>query len=211
MIAAIEIAILARLRAASDADALGYRFRTLESYPADWDEYLKDKGEWRAPAAWVTFAGWSAGTTGDSGTARLEASFGLVLAAENLRNETATRHGGQGAAEPGSYQLLEDAVGLLAGHDLGLDIEALGVGPARSVRPFAALKERKLSMYAVQLTTAFAVEPLAFDGALASFDVFDASWDVPAFGGVDADPDAPGVQLPAHDTADAADVVELAQ
>jgi hypothetical protein len=43
MIAAIELGILARLKAVSDSDALGYKYGTLETYPEDWDEYLKDK------------------------------------------------------------------------------------------------------------------------------------------------------------------------
>ena len=56
MIAAIETAILARLKAASDAEVLGYRLKTLETYPDEWDQYLKDKGPINAPAEWVTFS-----------------------------------------------------------------------------------------------------------------------------------------------------------
>ena len=59
-IAEVENAMLGRLRAASDADVLGYKYRTLESYPEEFDEYLKTeiKGGAQFPAAWVVFGGW---------------------------------------------------------------------------------------------------------------------------------------------------------
>src|SRR3546814_12205764 len=58
----------------------------------------------------------------------------------NKRNETAQRHGGKDAdgdpiaTEPGSYQLLIDAVSILGNQDLGLSIDRLVVGQARGVR-----------------------------------------------------------------------------
>jgi phage gp37-like protein len=211
MIAAIENAMLNSLRAAADANLLGYRWQTLTTYPDNWDEYLAEKADWRAPAAWAVFAGASELRATDIGRVRVgSAEFGLVVAAENLRNETETRHGGPVAAEPGSYQLAMDALRLLAGSSLGLDIDLLRPVRIAQVRPFAALKQRRVSMFALQFRTGFEI-------ALADAEVSDLSdlgavhidWDVPAFGRVDADLTAPGVQLPAPPSgpgsADAAD------
>lgn len=219
MIAAIENAMLARLRAASGVGPgkLGYSFKFLDSYPADWDEYLKEKGEWSAPAAWVVFAGCTKAMRTDSNAVRWPANFFLVVAAESGRNETARRHGGSVngvpiAAEPGSYQLMIDAVALLAWSDLGLDIQPLSVGQARLVRTPDQLARRNVSMYAIELATEFEVPTVndTADGAV-PFTDFHVNWDIPAFGNVDADPDQSGVQIPADDSADATDHVVLPQ
>jgi len=211
MIAAIENAILARLADAGESGLLGYRFRSLESYPEDWDAYLKDKRDWKAPAAWVVFTGADEIMELDTGQVRLTAQFGLVVAAENKRNETATRHGGPVASEPGSYQLLIDAVSLLAGADFGLDIDRIEIGVVRQVRPVAALIERNVSMFAIELVTAFGIVQPDSDGDPQPFTAFHANWDVPPFGGIDAAPGTPGIQLPDDVHADAVDHVELPQ
>lgn len=213
MIAAIENAMLARLKAASDADLLGYRFRSLDTYPEDWDEYLKDKDVVSAPAAWAVFAG-ARRIEGPNVLPIMQMTFGLVVMAENMRNETATRHGGPVPAEPGSYQLAIDAILLLAGHDLGLAIGALELRSLRIVSRFPALKERKVSMLALELTTDVAIAAIGpGEGAddLPPFELFHANWDIRPFGNVDADPAAPGIQIPADATADATDDVHLEQ
>ena len=200
MIGAIENRILARLREASEAGLLGYRYRTLETYPEDWDAYLKEKGPIVAPAAWVTFAGW--GQPEQSNPLRATGQFGLVVMAENARNETATRHGGPVAGEPGSYQLIEDAVALLAGQDLGLEIGGIEIGSLRFVRKLEALNERKVSMLALELRTRFVpTTPLLPDDGIGDFTTFHANWDVPAFAELGP--------LPADDRADATDHVTL--
>lgn len=218
-IAQIENAILARLKAFADAGALGYTWGTLESYPVDWDEYFKEKTQWKSPAAWVSFLGWGKSDSFGTGTVRMAASFGLVVAADNKRNETAQRHGGKDAvgapieAEPGSYQLLIDAVSILCNQDLSLDIDRLVVGQARGVRKPAALRDRNCSMFAVQLDTFVEVAQLDEPDADAQgdFETFHVNWDVPPFGNVDADPEEEGVQIPADETADATDHVEVPQ
>lgn len=205
MIAAIENAMLARLKAASDADLLGYRFRDLDSYPEEWDEYLNEKLEWRAPAAWVVFAGAEVPPSSDSAEVRYPASFFLVVAAENIRNETARRHGGRGG-EPGSYQLALDAISLLAYSDLGLpDISPLLPGAIRTIARPQALAERNCSLLAVAFTTDFPV-PLVTDltgEEPVPFTDFHVNWDVQPF---NVEP-----PLPADADADATDHVELPQ
>lgn len=216
MIAAIENAMLARLKAAGDAGVLGYKYATLDSYPANWDAYFKEKTV-RAPGAWVVFAGFSHGEGIGFGGLRVTARFGLVVMAENLRNETATRHGGPAGAEPGSYQLIEDAIALLHGQDLGLSIDSLKVEACHFVRTQEIIKERKVSMLALELATQMSIQATEVGGVastwpstipIGDFSHFHADWDLPPFGGVDAST-APGIQLPDPDHADAADDVQL--
>ncbi len=212
MIGAIENAILARLQAASDSGVLGYQYRTLTTYPEDWSEYLgAEIGKVRAPAAWATFAGWANAAAFDgSRPPFLTAQFGLVLMAENVRNEQATRHGGAGGdAEPGSYQLLWDAAALLAGQVLDLDdISPLRIGAARFVTNAQALAKRKVSMIALQLATDIRLpESPSLAADLADFELFHSNWDVPAFT-LAGDPDT---ELPADPLADATDHLELEQ
>ncbi len=217
MIASIELAMIAALRVAAETRPLGYAWRTLETYPEEWDSYLKEKGDWKAPAAWAVFAGATSLRFTDLGAVRVEgAQFGLVVAAENLRNEAATRHGGpEGTAEPGSYQLALDALSILAGSNLGLDIDPLQPRAIRLVRPFDALKERKVSMLALQFETGFEFSTFPIDAELDAFETLHIDWDVPSFGGIDGDPAEDGIQLPAPATgpgsADAADHLILPQ
>jgi phage gp37-like protein len=211
MMTSIELAALERLRLAGTSGALGYVFRTLESYPEQFDKYLVEKMRGRCfPAAWIVFGGWRPPIE-VGGVIRVPATFMVVVAAENLRNETAQRHGA-GEDEVGSYQLALDAAGLLHGQSLGLEIDALQLGPCRSVRPPQAIEERKVSLYALEFTTAFDVAGVTFgQRPIGDFSTFSVDWDVPPFGGVDGDAGTPGVQLPAAEAADASDVVEMPQ
>lgn len=224
MIASIELAMIGALRAAEVAGLLGYKWGTLETYPDDWDLYFEEKVDWRAPAAWAVFAGANRIMMTGQGRIRFEgAQFGLVVAAENKRNETSTRHGGPADAplpEPGSYQLLMDAAAILSGSTLGIDIDALAPGAVRTVRPFDALKKRNVSMLAIMFTTAFEISAIEGDLDLADFETFHLDWDVAPFGvgkagAIDGDPDEDGVQLPAPadgaGSADASDHLTLPQ
>lgn len=220
MIAAIELAMTGVLgvAGAEGADSLlGYKYRTLETYPADWDDYFREKTDWNAPGAWAVYAGATSISVIGGGTILVEgAQFGLVVGAENLRDEQSTRHGGPDPrAEPGSYRLATDALALLSGNALGLDIRALEPKRMLLVRPSALMLERKASLIALQFETTFEIAPLDIDADLADFVRFNADYDVPAFGGVDGDLGEPGIQLPAPATgpgsADASDHLILPQ
>lgn len=219
MIAEIELGMLDVLRAASDSGAIPYRFRTLETYPADWDERFRETTEWNAPGAWAVFAGANSMTLLGSGDIQIEgAQFGLVVGAESLREEQNTRHGFEGSSgtlEVGSYRLAIDAIRLLSGNPLGLGIQGLQPKRALLVRPSALMIERKASLIAIQFETSFTLSPLDPDFAVGDFERLHLDWDVPPFGGVDGDPGEPGIQLPAPDAgpgrADASDHLILPQ
>lgn len=203
MIGAIENAILARLKAASDAGVLGYQFRTLKTYGTDFDDRVEAeevKDQW--PAAWIVFSSWPAPTELAPGTWEVSPTFTLVLGARNFRNEQATRHGAADGAV-GSYQLIQDAVVLLQGRKLGLDMMPLAPGACRSLFN-ADLARQGVSLFAVDFSTSFITEPQADADELDDFTDFHANWDVPPFGNVAADG-----ELPDDAGADATDHVEL--
>ncbi|MEZ5709725.1 MAG: phage protein Gp37 [Blastomonas sp.] len=200
MIAAIENGVLDVLRQAGEADQLGYVYRTLETYPDEFDAYLKEKQMLRCPGAWCVFLAVSGMAESDDGIVYADARFALVVAAENLRNETATRHGGGG--RPGSYQLAMDAAVLLSGHDLGLDIGRIALRRMGLIGRSDEMRKQKLSMMVIEFETRIALSGAAFLPEPGSFETFHANWDVPPFGGV-------GPELPDDDNADASDHVTL--
>lgn len=219
MIAQIQLAMLARLQAVSNAGALPFAWRTLGTFPTDWEEYLESNAVTACPGAWVVFSGWDrterySGENDEPMLRVLNGHFGLMVAAENNRpNEEPQRHGGPDPAkEPGSYLLLEGAVAALAGQFLGdlLD-EPLEPGPARAVVPTAGSTKRRMSRLACDFTCSFTLA-LSEDGELDDFSALHVNWDIPLLGSpdaIDADPVAPGVQLPDDFRADAVDHITL--
>lgn len=207
MIAKIELAILESLRLAGESGRFPYVYRTLATYPENFNAYLKSAtGQLRAPAAWVVFLGISGGDDiGDDNGFMGEARFALVLAAQNLRDEQTTRHGTDG--EPGSYLLAQDAARLLSRNDLSdidADIEMVRPLKIESVLPMERTDEirtARLSLFAIALscTVPFGQVPLADE----PFDLLHIDWDIPAHGNV-----VP--PLPAA-VADARDDLEIVQ
>lgn len=215
-ITAIEQAVLARLKAAEPV--LGYIWQTRETYPADWDAFLKDKRQVNAPGVWFGYAGGrSLGEEAIQGArygTRIELTFGITVLAKHFGNEEMRRQGNEAQKVVGAYQLLLDCVALFDGYDLGLDIDDLEFGQLRLVRPFGALTEMKAAMYAAQVTTSILVPRLPHDlgaGPLDAFERFHTNWDLPPLGGIDAYPAEAGVQLPDDTHADATDDLELPQ
>lgn len=129
--------------------------------------------------------------------------------AENARNEQATRHGGPNSdSEPGSYQLAEDVAALLAGQDLGLDIQGFEIGALRFVANASAMAKRKVSMLALELRTDIGLsQSPSLVGELDDFTDFHANWDAAPF----TLAGNPTLVLPADATDDATDHVELEQ
>lgn len=202
-IGAIENGMIARLVDAATSGALGYTWRNAEkSYPDDWEAYL-EKVEVRGPSFWVTFAGWDRAWETDTGNVRIEnAVFGVTVCGQSKRNERASRHGADGPGEVGSYQLLVDAMLLLAGSTLGLDIDRLRPGAGRAVAMPANHRSLGLSFFAMPFTTDFELVK-AEDDSLSDFEILHANWDIPPFVEITG--------LPADARADATDITELEQ
>lgn len=128
--AALEDAAIARIRGASDANALGYRLAEVASYGGEFDDETFFTQVRKFPAAWVTVGGdkpkrisakvWQCSLT-----------LAIMVGTRNVRGERSARRGA--INEPGSYQLLQDVRDLLAGQQLGLDITPLALGPVRTL------------------------------------------------------------------------------
>lgn len=206
MIGTVENAVLDVLRdaGAGNSNLLGYDYRTLESYPDDFDQYLAEqKGQLRMPAAWCVFLALGPCDDVEGGDLQGEARFALVVAAQNLRNETATRHGGVGTAEPGSYQLAIDAIRLLSDNDLGLPlVHRVAITGARLVSRTAAMVKQGMSLMAIELRCTIPLDKF-MTGDIGDFARMHVDWDIPPHGNV-----AP--PLPAAE-ADARDDVEVPQ
>lgn len=203
MIGAIEDGILAVLKVASDDGRLGYDYRTLESFPDEFDAYLNEKGTLRTPGAWAVYLGTDQGDDrGDDAGWQGRSRFALIVAAQNQRNERQTRHGD--GREVGSYQLAIDAAQLLTRNALGLDLVApVAVTDIRPVARSQEMVRQGLSMMALQLECVMPVGRDSDDPG--AFDVFHVDWDVPAFGNVHPDRDQ---SLPAANP-DAEDLIEV--
>jgi len=213
MIGAIENAILAKLEAAGGPSGFVYDFATLQSSPDDWEALFAELARTvRTPAAWVGFYGWDRTVREDSGLVRCEGGrFVLVVLARSLRNGADVRQAANDALNPGSYQLLQDVTACL----VGFDDDALAMNPLRAGKSWQinrskALRDNKLSAFAVELVTDFWIEPQA-GGEAVPFTHFHADWDIPPLGeGRDGTPIGGDPRTgPDPDNADAADDVFL--
>lgn len=128
--AAIEDAIIARIRAASDSGALGYRLAEIASYGGEFDDETFFTQIRKFPAVWVTVGG-SKPKLLSARKVQLSPVIAVMVGTRNVRGERQTRHGT--VAEPGSYQLLEDVRALLLGQSLGLAMAPLRMGADRTL------------------------------------------------------------------------------
>jgi phage gp37-like protein len=152
VISAIEDAIILRLK------KLKY-FLEVQSYSGEFDEEGLAEVVRRYPAAWITYAG-GGKPKRMSGTKWLTpANFVVMVAARNVRNDLATRHGD--SREVGSYQMIHDVRGLLLGQDFdGMKIEPLSPGSTRTLYN-TRLGQKALSVYAIEFTTAYVEEVMS--------------------------------------------------
>ncbi len=207
MIAQIENAVLAFYKSAADEARIPFNWGALETYPENWDAWIKQNSTLRAPALWVGFIRWEAPEKEDH-RQRVKCRFVAVVMSENQRGEQATRHGDpvSPATKPGSYTLLTTAAAMLAGQTLGLEIDTVRIGASYPVRPPEALKERKVAFQAFEFTTSFALTDFA--NAMtdaAPYQTAHANWDIPPLGVVG------DAGLPDDARADATDNIQLEQ
>lgn len=175
----VETAIHARVRLAEQAGVLGYHYRQVESLPIDIDDLLGERIQ-AYPACFTVFGGAKA-TKRIRGVDQVEATYHVVVAAENARNEASSRLGAS-AAEIGSYQLALDMVALLSRQTLGLAIDKLMLNDLKPLYTGKTLKDRKISLWAVEFTTTFDLGE-AYDidvRAVGIFDTFHSTWDLAA-------------------------------
>jgi phage gp37-like protein len=176
MLAQIERAIAALVRATSDAGMLGYAFGTVASY--DEAATAMATGTLAFPALWVAYDGEAAPERLDAGVYRRRPSFVVAVAGEQWLNLAFVR----GKAEtglPGAYQLADDIWTLLAERDLGLECTGLRPGEIRPERD-----ETGLTVCHIEFSTEFtATTPAPFDD-LGDYLHHHIDWDIEPHGNV---------------------------
>jgi len=146
------------------------------------------------PAVWVVFKGEAAPEDIGDGAFRHQPTFSILVGQQNRRNEKASRRGADGKV--GSYQMIEDIRGLLAGQSLALDIETFQPGAVR-----ALVNNKTASIYALEVSTRY-VSEAAFDTVADTFAALHVDWDVPPLGNVTG-------PLPVTDPLNPADAEDL--
>ncbi len=147
MIADIENAIIATLK-----NAVGMAYLTqVESYGGELDDDLSEVVR-KYPAVWVVFAGSGKPAKLGAEKFKVPATFAVIVAARNVRNEKATRQGTTG--EVGTYQILQDVRTLLMNNDFGLSIERLQPGATRTLYN-TKVRGQALSVFSQEWTTAY--------------------------------------------------------
>lgn len=197
IIAAIENAMIARIRVAMDAGALGYTLKKLDTYGGEFSDGI-EKLVRSFPAALVVFSGASR-ISKTNNRIKFAARFGVLCCAQNLRSEEIARQGMPG--KPGSYKIALDVVQLLMLQTFNLDIDPM---VCEAINPlFNDKADTQLaSIYVVEFSTTFEIEGGADGATLDDFATFHANWDVPPHGNVNP-------PLPADAAADATDHVTL--
>lgn len=158
MITKIEQAIVERLKR-----GLGQMVRTVKSYNGEVDDLAAQI--MTLPAVWVTYGG-SRIDSKATGSQRFQdkATFVVMCATRNLRNEVSGRQGGVGRREIGSNDLIHAVRRLLDGQRLGLaDSRGLVPQAVNTIVNNAVFQAAALSVYAVEYTICFDSVPLEND------------------------------------------------
>lgn len=150
--AALEDAIIARIKAASDSNVLRYRFADITSYGGEFDEEVFFTQVRKFPAAWVTVGGAKPKKMLGPRKTLYTAQIAVMVGARNVRGERNTRHGD--IKDPGSYQLLDDVFRLLSGQSFGLDLSPLRPGAGRTLFNTRNAREAR-SVLAAEFSTEF--------------------------------------------------------
>lgn len=127
--AQLEDAAIARLKGASDADALGYRLASVDSYGGEFDDETFFTQIRKFPAAWITVGGDKPKAVGARAW-ECSLTLAVMVGSRSVRGERHTRRGAVG--EPGSYQLAQDVRDLLVGQSFDL-VTPLVPGPIRTL------------------------------------------------------------------------------
>ncbi len=151
MISVIEEAIKAQINAAN----LPY-LRSLSTYGGQLDGNFAEVIR-QLPGVWIFFK--SEGPGAAMNTTRrqwkIPATFAVIVAARNVRNEAAARHGD--ALQIGTYQMLADLRALLLQQTFGLPIEPLKPGLTRTLFN-VRLQAQAMSGFSQEWQTAYTVE-----------------------------------------------------
>ncbi|QQQ19673.1 DUF1834 family protein [Brevundimonas vitis] len=179
----VELAIQDRLKAASVANVLGYRLKSVESLPSDVDERIKEYVR-RFPAVWTVFNGWTIVSERSGGGAIVDARYSVICAAQSQANEGAARLGA--GSKPGALQIVADVIGLVLGNGHGLAAGPLELGQCQPLYSASLTRELKASLFGVSFTSRMTIDALPADimdsQPLGNFATFAVDWIAPGAG-----------------------------
>jgi phage gp37-like protein len=126
--AALEDAIITRIKQAQDAGMLGYKFAHIDSYGGEFDSETFWTSFRRFPAVWVTVGGEDTQPVGRRDK-QCKIKGAVMVGARSPRGERFARRGPPGVpgqpTQPGqsvgTYQMMDDVRRLLDGQRLGLE------------------------------------------------------------------------------------------
>jgi phage gp37-like protein len=175
MLAQIENAIIAHIKLASTAPALGYKLAAVASYGGEFDGDLGQVIR-SFPAVWVTFAGASKPVPYSTAKDKwlVACTFAVMCGARNVRSEAAARQGSVGM--PGAYQILENTQTMLLMQDFGLAISPLEPGNIKTLYN-SQLNNEAIAIFAQEWHTKFVVQaPIGAGGIFAPINAADPNW-----------------------------------
>lgn len=151
MITVIEEAIMAQILAAK----LPY-LRSLATYGGQLDGSFSEVIR-QLPGVWVFFKGEGPGSALNTTRRqwKIPATFMVIVAARNVRNEAAARHGD--ALQIGTYQMLADLRALLLQQTFSLPIEPLKPGLTRTLFN-VRLQAQAMSGFSQEWQTSYTAE-----------------------------------------------------
>lgn len=147
LVTRVEDAIIAAVQKAR----FGYSLREVTSYGGQLDEGLEQVVR-VLPAVWVTFGGSAKPRKVGPDKWKVPCTFVVLVGSRSVSKEAATRHGDSGT--PGTYRMLSDVAGLLAGQDLGLPIEAFEPGAVKTLYN-SKLSSQAMSVFSHEFHTAY--------------------------------------------------------
>lgn len=155
MIIQTERAICERLR-----QGLGRMSSAVRSYGGELDGE-PDEIARQLPAVWVTFGGIQKTENANVGKRKYKAHgrFVVIVGERSVRSEEASRQGGPGLNEVGTYRLVAAVRRLLSGQDMALPIAHLIPGRVRTLFN-TQLERQALSVFACEFDTSWMEEAL---------------------------------------------------
>lgn len=152
IIAQVEDAMIDAIK---QANGLGYKLKSIETYGGQFDDDTFDIVR-ALPAVWIAFAGTQKphAMNTERGRWKVPATFAVMCGTRNVRGERDTRHGS--ANEVGTYQMIADMQALFVNQDLNLPIDFIAPGQVRTLFN-TKVKGNALSVFAVEFHTAWIV------------------------------------------------------
>lgn len=149
--AQLEDAVIARVKSASDSNALGYRLAYCESYGGEFDDETFFTQFRKFPAVWVTVGGDAPKKIGAKSW-ECTLKLAVMVGSRNVRGERFTRHGSIG--DVGSYLMAQDVRDLLVGQGFNGMVSPLDIGPERTLFNTRMGSEAR-SVLALEFTTRY--------------------------------------------------------